>query len=98
MTLPVIIIGAGVAGIGAGLKLKARNVPFIIVEAKSRVGGRAYTDKSSFSFNWDQGCSWFHCADANPLVNWANKLGTTYATEDQSSNSAFLINKPFFFL
>ena len=92
MTLPVIIIGAGVAGIGAGLKLKARNVPFIIVEAKSRVGGRAYTDKSSLSFNWDQGCSWFHCADANPLVNWANKLGTTYATEDQSSNSAFLIN------
>lgn len=92
MTVPVIIIGAGAAGIGAGLKLKALNVPFIIVEAKSRVGGRAYTDKSSLSFNWDQGCSWFHCAGVNPLLNWADKLGTTYATEDQSSNSAFLIN------
>ena len=92
MTLPVVIIGAGAAGIGAGLKLKALHVPFIIVEAKSRVGGRAYTDKCSLSYNWDQGCSWFHCADVNPLVNWADKLGATYAAVDQSGNSAFLLN------
>ena len=92
MTLPIIIIGAGAAGIGAALKLKVLNVPFIIVEAKGRVGGRAYTDKSSFSFNWDQGCSWFHCADVNPLVKWADKLGTTYADEDRSRNFSFLIN------
>ncbi len=92
MTLPVIIIGAGAAGIGAGLKLKALKVPFLIVEAKSRVGGRAYTDKCSLSYNWDQGCSWFHCADVNPLVNWADKLGATYESIDQSSDFAFLLN------
>jgi monoamine oxidase len=89
MTEKIIIIGAGAAGIGAGLRLKAQGVPFIILEANDRIGGRAYTDSTSLSSKWDKGCSWFHCADINPLVGWANKLGTLYDRHDRSENALF---------
>ena len=39
MLLPVGIIGAGPAGIAAAVALKARNIPFEIVDAGDRVGG-----------------------------------------------------------
>lgn len=89
MTKPIIIIGAGAAGIGAGLRLKSLGVQFLILEAKDRVGGRAYTDNTSLSYHWDQGCGWFHCADVNPLVRWADRLGSTYETMDRSENALF---------
>ena len=48
MTNPdVVIVGAGAAGIGAGLELQARGVPFVILEAANRIGGRAFTDTAS---------------------------------------------------
>jgi|TARA_B110001450_G_scaffold80007_1_gene75847 monoamine oxidase len=89
MTEKIIIIGAGAAGIGAGLRLKALGVPFIILEANDRIGGRAYTDNTSLSSKWDKGCSWFHCADINPLVDWADKLGTLYDKQDRSENALY---------
>ena len=89
MAMPIIIIGAGAAGIGAGLKLKALGMPFLILEAKDRVGGRAYTDNTSLSSHWDQGCGWFHCADVNPLVRWADQVGSTYDATDRSENALF---------
>lgn len=81
----VVIVGAGAAGVGAGLELQARGVPFVILEASDRVGGRAFTDRVSLPGPWDQGCHWFHCADVNPLVAWADKLGATY--EDRAGMS-----------
>tara|TARA_B100000767_G_scaffold50969_1_gene46295 strand:- start:3634 stop:4878 length:1245 start_codon:yes stop_codon:yes gene_type:complete len=89
MAEKIIIIGAGAAGIGAGLRLKALGVPFIILEANDRIGGRAYTDNTSLSSKWDKGCSWFHCADINPLVDWADKLGTLYDKQDRSENALY---------
>lgn len=89
MTEKIIIIGAGAAGIGAGLALQALAMPFVILEASPRVGGRAYTDKTSFLTHWDQGCSWLHCADVNPLVSWADKLGAVYETENYSEKASF---------
>ena len=89
MAEKIIIIGAGAAGLGAGLRLKALGVPFIILEANDRIGGRAYTDNTSLSSKWDKGCSWFHCADINPLVDWADKLGTLYDKQDRSENALY---------
>ena len=89
MTEKIIIIGAGAAGIGAGLALQKLGVPFVILEASNRIGGRAYTDTSSLPGHWDQGCSWLHCADVNPLVSWANHLGAVYETEDHSEKALF---------
>lgn len=81
--MDVVIVGAGAAGVGAGLALQAAGVPFVIVEAADRVGGRAYTDKTSLHAPWDQGCHWFHCADVNPLVPWADRLGVDYEKRDR---------------
>lgn len=46
-SLPVIVIGAGVAGAGAARRLTENNIPVIVLEARSRMGGRIWTDKSS---------------------------------------------------
>ena len=81
--MDVVIVGAGAAGIGAGLALQAAGVPFVMVEAADRVGGRAYTDTHSLHAPWDQGCHWFHCADVNPLVPWADRLGVDYEKRDR---------------
>ncbi|MEM7427667.1 MAG: NAD(P)/FAD-dependent oxidoreductase [Pseudomonadota bacterium] len=83
----VIVIGAGAAGIGAGLELQSQGVPFVILEAANRVGGRAFTDRTSLPAHWDQGCHWLHCADQNPLVEWADRLGAVY--DDQEWNDHF---------
>ena len=82
----VVIIGAGAAGIGAGLECQARGIPYVIIEAANRVGGRAYTASGGLNRSWDWGCHWLHCANVNPLVPWADKLGARYearAEEDR---------------
>ncbi len=76
----IVIVGAGAAGVGAGMELEKHGVPYVIVEACSRVGGRAYTDKTSLPYAWDQGCHWLHCADVNPLVAQADRVGAEYLT------------------
>lgn len=74
----IVIVGAGAAGVGAGMELTRRGVPFVILEASGRVGGRAYTDKTSLPYAWDKGCHWLHCADVNPLVAEADRVGAQY--------------------
>jgi len=81
--MDVVVIGAGAAGVGAGLALQAAQKSFVIVEAAERVGGRAYTDKVSMDLPWDQGCHWLHSADVNPLVSWADRLGATYLRQER---------------
>jgi monoamine oxidase len=76
----VVVVGAGAAGIGAGLTLAHACVPFVILEAKDRIGGRAYSDTDSLGHLWDQGCHWFHSADRNVLRRLADRLGHGYAS------------------
>lgn len=42
---PVVIVGAGLAGLACALELKQRNIPALVIEAADRVGGRVATDK-----------------------------------------------------
>lgn len=77
----VIVIGAGAAGVGAGMALRDAGWSFVILEAADRIGGRAYTDRTSLPLAWDQGCHWMHSANLNPLVAEADRVGTTYLRE-----------------
>ena len=79
----IVIVGAGAAGIGAALELNNSGASFIVLEAADRVGGRAYTDKATLQIPWDQGCHWLHSGDVNPLVQWADQLGASYAKEER---------------
>lgn len=53
----VLVIGAGPAGLTAGRHLQRQGFSVTILEARSRVGGRVYTDRSSLSVPVDLGAS-----------------------------------------
>ncbi|HEX3439621.1 MAG TPA: NAD(P)/FAD-dependent oxidoreductase [Pseudolabrys sp.] len=72
----VVIIGGGAAGIAAGRHLLAAGIECLLVEARSRLGGRAYTVDAS-GFGIDLGCGWLHSADRNPWTQVAEAEGRT---------------------
>ncbi|MEP9379514.1 NAD(P)/FAD-dependent oxidoreductase [Aquabacter sp. CN5-332] len=74
----VAVIGAGAAGLSAGRALREAGASFVVLEASSRTGGRAFTDTTTFGQPWDLGCHWLHSADVNPFVAIADQLGFTY--------------------
>jgi len=78
MSLPssvdVAIIGAGAAGLGAAHALKNSNFSVIVLEARDRVGGRAWTVQASPEVTFDVGCGWLHSADMNSFVTIAEQL------------------------
>lgn len=88
----VVVIGAGAAGVGAGLALARLGIPFLILEAKDRMGGRAYTDTASLGIPWDHGCHWFHSADRNPLRALADRLGHAYVREPRGATAPIYMN------
>lgn len=88
----IVVIGAGAAGIGAGLALTRLGIPHVILEAKHRVGGRAYSDTSSLGHLWDQGCHWFHSADRNVLRFMAVKTGHEFRELPHGGNMRVFMN------
>ena len=57
---PVVIIGAGIAGLAAAKTLKKQGVSFQLLEASHRIGGRAYCEELSPNNWFDLGCSYLH--------------------------------------
>ncbi|KAL6963375.1 hypothetical protein U1Q18_045760 [Sarracenia purpurea var. burkii] len=53
----IIVIGAGPAGLAAARHLQRQGFYVTVLEARSRVGGRVYTDRSSLSVPVDLGAS-----------------------------------------
>ncbi|KAK4768686.1 hypothetical protein SAY87_003827 [Trapa incisa] len=53
----IIVIGAGPAGLTAARHLKRQGFSVTVLEARSRIGGRVYTDHSSLSVPVDLGAS-----------------------------------------
>ena len=72
----VAIIGGGAAGLAAARRLTEAGVPCLIVEARSRLGGRAFTVTES-GFAMDLGCGWLHSAERNPWTDIAQRQGRT---------------------
>jgi monoamine oxidase len=70
----VLIIGAGAAGIAAGRQCRADGRRYRVIEARDRVGGRAYT-QICHDLPIDLGCGWLHSADRNLMVAEADALG-----------------------
>jgi len=72
----ILIVGAGAAGLAAGMRLAQSPVSFLIAEARGRSGGRAFT-QSHNGYPLDHGCGWLHSADRNPWRGLAEKAGFT---------------------
>ena len=70
----VVVIGAGAAGLAAARRLAAAKVSVRVLEARRRLGGRAWTVNMS-GHPLDLGCGWLHSADENEWAEVAAKLG-----------------------
>ncbi len=71
----VVVIGGGAAGVAAARRLCDVGVDCLVVEARTRLGGRAWTVTDESGFALDLGCGWLHSADRNPWVAVAQKQG-----------------------
>ncbi|UNB54461.1 NAD(P)/FAD-dependent oxidoreductase [Mycolicibacterium sp. YH-1] len=66
-TFDTVVVGAGIAGVTAANLLHRAGQRVVIVEARDRVGGRTWTDRTA-GFSVDLGASWIHGIDGNPLT------------------------------
>lgn len=64
----VAVIGAGLAGLAAARLLRERGLRVVVLEARQRLGGRAFTDSSRFGFPVDLGALHLRSQELNPLV------------------------------
>ncbi len=73
----VVIVGGGAAGIAAARRLHETHIKCLLVEARDRLGGRAWTVAGTDGSALDLGCGWLHSADRNPWVPIAQVQGRT---------------------
>lgn len=60
-SVDVLVVGAGAADLAAGLALAAAGVTFKVIEARDRIGGRAWTDCQTFPGRLDRSRSTRSC-------------------------------------
>ena len=70
----VVIVGGGAAGIGAARHLAASGRSTLLMEATSRLGGRAWTYEIA-GHRLDLGCGWLHSGDRNSWAHIAEEAG-----------------------
>ena len=85
INLPILIIGAGIAGIACAKKLQEKGEKVIVLEAKPRIGGRINSKKIDSDI-FDLGASWIHGIDDNPIwaITQENDIETTIFNYDNS--------------
>jgi len=79
-----LVIGAGIAGLRAAEVLVGAGRRVIVLEARDRLGGRIYTDRS-WGVPVELGASWIHGVQNNPIAALTAAKGiTTQATDYES--------------
>ncbi|MFT4036901.1 MAG: NAD(P)/FAD-dependent oxidoreductase [Thermomicrobiales bacterium] len=76
----VIVIGAGLAGMGAAQALKLRGVPVVVLEARDRIGGRCFCD-NTFPAPFDFGGQFFQQVVPNVFGGTNNPLFDMYRAQ-----------------
>ena len=69
----VVVIGAGAAGLSATAELIRRNISVLCIEGMNRIGGRCYTDMSTFGVPADHGAHWLHGHKQNEIAIFGKK-------------------------
>ena len=71
----MVIVGGGAAGIAACRRLRDAEIDCLLLEARARLGGRAWTISDDPLCPMDLGCGWLHSADRNPWHRIAEAQG-----------------------
>lgn len=71
------VVGAGAAGVAAMRILTRSNHTSLLLEASSRIGGRACTVTPTSGLHVDLGSEWLHSAEQNPWVQVAEATGVS---------------------
>lgn len=80
----VVVIGAGISGLAAAKKLNEKGFTVTILEGQEKVGGRIRTDRS-LGVAFDEGASWIHGPNGNPISNLAFQSGANiFLTSDDN--------------
>ena len=69
----VVVIGAGAAGLAATAELMRRGISVTCIEGMNRIGGRCYTDISTFGVPADIGAHWLHGRCHNEIAIFGKK-------------------------
>lgn len=79
----VVIVGAGLAGLAAAHALLDRGHGVVVLEARSRPGGRVYAEALPGGGGvLDHGAMWLHSAALNPLTAVVERLGFAMVDDD----------------
>ena len=73
-TVDTMIIGGGLSGIYAAYLLSQRNKPFVVLEARERIGGRILSPEHQEFFS-DLGPSWYWPAIHSKMAHLIQALG-----------------------
>jgi Flavin containing amine oxidoreductase len=92
----VCVVGGGIAGLSCCLELfrigdrERIDLEVVLVEGRNRLGGRIWTDHSTFKteqkeiFPADLGASWIHGINLNPLAALATEAGAKFVTTSEN--------------
>ena len=74
----VVVVGAGAAGLAAARTALELGLSAVVLEAKDRIGGRAWTDMAALGVPWERGANWLHNAESNFFTRYADAHGFAY--------------------
>ncbi|WP_310784614.1 flavin monoamine oxidase family protein [Mycobacterium sp. Z3061] len=90
-TRSVLVIGAGMAGLGAARSLADAGWPVRVLEARDRIGGRVHTTRD-WGVPLEMGASWIHGTTNNPLTELAQRVHADVAPTDYDDSTKLVID------
>ena len=88
----VIIVGAGLSGLLIAYHLENNGIPYKILEARERVGGRIHTINGVLDTPIEMGATWFHNQHRH-LLSLLNELELPYYEQYMEGTTFFQQNR-----
>ncbi len=86
--LKVIVVGAGMAGLSAAAALVEAGAEVVVIEARDRIGGRIFSDRS-LGVPVEHGANFIHGFNDNPVAKLATETGARPFFVDQEQWQLF---------